>query len=42
MPVAPDGTRVVAADEHGMPMIYRFDGAPVEPIKGIAAGDVPA
>ena len=23
-------------------MIYRFDGAPVEPIKGIAAGDVPA
>jgi hypothetical protein len=41
MPVAPDGTRVVAADEHGMPMIYRFDGSPAEPIKGIAAGDVP-
>ena len=41
LPVAPDGTRVVGADEHGTPVIYRIDGSAAEPIAGLAAGDVP-
>jgi hypothetical protein len=41
LPIAPDGTRVVGADEHGTPVIFRTDGSAAEPIAGIAAGDVP-
>jgi hypothetical protein len=41
MPISPDGTRVVGADEHGAPMIYRIDRSAAEPIAGLAAGDVP-
>ena len=41
LPIAPDGTRVVGADEHGTPVIYRIDGSAAEPIAGLAAGDVP-
>jgi hypothetical protein len=41
MPVAPDGMRVIGADEHGTPVIYRIDGSAPEPISGLAAGDIP-
>jgi Tol biopolymer transport system component len=41
LPISPDGTRVVGADEHGTPVIYRIDGSAAQPIAGIAAGDVP-
>jgi serine/threonine protein kinase len=41
LPVAPDGTRVVGADEHGTPVIYHIDGSAAQPIAGLAAGDVP-
>jgi hypothetical protein len=41
LPVAPDGTRVVGADEHGTPVIYPIDGSAAQPIAGLAAGDVP-
>jgi hypothetical protein len=41
LPIAPDGTRVVGADEHGTPVIYRIDGSAAQPIAGLAAGDVP-
>ena len=41
LPISPDGTRVVGADEYGTPMIYRIDGSAAEPVAGLAAGDVP-
>ena len=41
LPVAPDGTRVIGADDRGTPMVYRLDGAAPEPIPGLAAGDLP-
>jgi hypothetical protein len=41
LPISPDGTRVVGADEHGTPVVYRIDGSAAQPIAGIAAGDVP-
>jgi hypothetical protein len=41
LPVAPDGTRVIGADDHGTPMIYRIDGAAPEPVPGLSAGDIP-
>ncbi len=40
LPIAADGARVVGADEHGTPMIYRLDGSPPEPIPSLAAGEV--
>ena len=39
LPISPDGTRVVGADEYGTPMIYRIDGSAAEPVAGLAAGD---
>ena len=41
LPIAPDGKRVVGADEHATPMIYSIDGAAPAPIPELAAGDVP-
>ena len=41
LPIAPDGKRVIGADEHATPMIYSIDGAAPAPIPGLAAGDVP-
>jgi hypothetical protein len=41
LPVAPDGTRVIGADEHGTPMIYSIDGAAPVPVPKLAAGDLP-
>jgi hypothetical protein len=41
LPVAPDGKRVIGADEHGTPMIYGIDGAAPVPVPKLAAGDVP-
>jgi hypothetical protein len=40
MPISPDGTRVIGADEHGTPMIYTIDGGAAEPVPGLAAGEV--
>lgn len=41
LPISPDGARVIGADEHGTPVIFRLDGSAAEPIAGLAAGDVP-
>ena len=41
LPIAPDGKRVIGADEHATPMIYSIDGAAPAPIPKLAAGDVP-
>ena len=41
LPIAPDGKRVIGADDAATPMIYRVDGAAPEPIPGLASGDVP-
>ena len=41
LPIAPDGTRVIGADEHGTPMIYRIDGGAREAVPGLAAGEIP-
>ena len=40
LPIAPDGARVIGADEHGASMIYRLDGATPEAVPGVAAGEV--
>jgi hypothetical protein len=42
LPISPDGTRVIAANEHGTPMIYRIDGGAAEPVPHIAAHEVVA
>src|SRR5262245_7704581 len=36
LPIAPDGTRVVGANENGTPVIYRVDRSVAEPIAGLA------
>ena len=41
LPVTPDGTRVIGADERGTPMIYSLNGLAPEPVSRLAAGDVP-
>jgi serine/threonine protein kinase len=41
LPISPDGTRAVGADEHGTSMIYRIDGGPPELIPSLQPGEVP-
>jgi len=41
LPIAPDGKRVIGADEHATPMIYSIDGSAPAPIQNLTAGDVP-
>jgi serine/threonine protein kinase len=40
LPIEPGGQRVIAADEHGTPMIYKIDGGAAEPIPGLAPGEL--
>jgi len=40
LPVSPDHTRVVAADEHEGTMIYSVNGGSVEPVKNLKPDDV--
>ena len=40
LPVSPDGTRVVGADEHARTMIYRVSGGVPEPVQNLKADDI--
>jgi eukaryotic-like serine/threonine-protein kinase len=40
LPVSPDGTRVVGADEHARTMIYRVSGGAPEPVQNLKADDI--
>jgi serine/threonine protein kinase len=42
LPVSPDGSRVVGREEDGSVRIYRTDGGPPEPIRGLEPADVVA
>jgi hypothetical protein len=41
LPVSPDGSRVIARNEQGIPSIYRIDDGGTEPIAGLGPNDLP-